>query len=91
LRDTEGVLDVLVSATPHPRFGELVTAIVEIDPAAPPSLRELRAKARKALDPAKRPRRWLAVEELPRTPSGKPARALIAERLRAGTLDAEAF
>lgn len=91
LRGTEGVLDVLVSATPHPRFGELVTAIVEIDPAAPPSLRELRAKARKALDPAKRPRRWLAVEELPRTPSGKPARALIAERLRAGTLDAEAF
>jgi long-chain acyl-CoA synthetase len=91
LRGAEGVLDVLVSATPHPRFGELVTAVVEIDPANPPSPRKLRARAREALGPAKRPRRWLAVEELPRTASGKPARALIAERLRAGTLEAEAL
>ncbi|MEV0086780.1 AMP-binding protein [Saccharopolyspora sp. NPDC050642] len=91
LRGAEGVLDVLVCASPHPRFGELVTAVVEIDPATPPSLRELRARARNALGPAKRPRRWLAVRELPRTASGKPARALIAERLRTGTLDAEAL
>ncbi|MEV6232806.1 AMP-binding protein [Saccharopolyspora shandongensis] len=91
LRGAEGVLDVLVCASPHPRFGELVTAVVEIDQATPPSLRELRARARNALGPAKRPRRWLAVRELPRTASGKPARALIAERLRTGTLDAEAL
>ncbi|WP_165968020.1 AMP-binding protein [Saccharopolyspora elongata] len=91
LRGAEGVLDVLVCASPHPRLGELVTAVVEIDPATPPSLRELRARARNALGPAKRPRRWLAVRELPRTASGKPARALIAKRLRTGTLDAEAL
>lgn len=91
LRGAEGVLDVLVCATPHPRFGELVTAVVEIDPVAPPSLRELRARVRGALDPAKRPRRWLAVRNLPRTASGKPARALIEERLRAGTLRTEAL
>ncbi|MEV5538141.1 AMP-binding protein [Saccharopolyspora shandongensis] len=91
LRGAEGVLDVLVCASPHPRFGELVTAVVEIDQATPPSLRELRARARNALGPAERPRRWLAVRELPRTASGKPARALIAERLRTGTLDAEAL
>ncbi|PKW14640.1 class I adenylate-forming enzyme family protein [Saccharopolyspora spinosa] len=91
LRGAEGVLDVLVCATPHPRFGELVTAVVEIDPVAPPSLRELRARVRRALDPAKRPRRWLAVRDLPRTASGKPARAVIAERLRAGTLRTEAL
>ncbi|MBB5153263.1 class I adenylate-forming enzyme family protein [Saccharopolyspora phatthalungensis] len=91
LRGAEGVRDVLVSASPHPRFGELVTAVIEIDPLAPPSLREMRASARAALEPAKRPRRWLAVRELPRTASGKPARALVTERLRAGTLDAEAL
>lgn len=91
LRGAEGVLDVLVCATPHPRFGELVTAVVEIDPLVPPSLRELRARVRGALDPAKRPRRWLAVRELPRTASGKPARAVIVERLRAGTLRTEAL
>ncbi|MCI2420301.1 AMP-binding protein [Saccharopolyspora sp. K220] len=89
LRGAEGVLDVLVSATPHPRFGELVTAVVEVDPAAPPSLRMLRARAREALEPAQRPRRWLAVRELPRTASGKPARALVAQQLRTGTLAAE--
>ncbi|MGP4020111.1 AMP-binding protein [Saccharopolyspora sp. 5N708] len=89
LRGAAGVLDVLVSATPHARFGELVTAIVEIDPVAPPTLRTLRARAREALEPAKRPRRWLAVRELPRTASGKPARALVAQRLRAGTFAAE--
>lgn len=91
LRGAGGVRDVLVTGTPHPRFGELVTAVVEIDPAAPPSRSGLRARARRALDPAQRPRRWLAVRELPRTPSGKPARALVAEQLRAGSLRAEAW
>lgn len=91
LRGADGVLDVLVSATPHPRFGELVTAVVEIDPAAPPSRRDLRTRARQSLESAKRPRRWLAVRGLPRTASGKPARALVAEQLRAGTFEAEAL
>ncbi|MDA3646372.1 AMP-binding protein [Saccharopolyspora indica] len=91
LRGADGVLDVLVSATPHPRFGELVTAVVEVDPAARPSRRDLRARARQSLEPAKRPRRWLAVRELPRTASGKPARALVAEQLRAGSFEAEAL
>ncbi|MER5391875.1 AMP-binding protein [Saccharopolyspora sp. NPDC002686] len=91
LRGADGVKDVLVAATPHPRFGELVTAVVEVDPADPPSRRDLRTRARHALEPAKRPRRWLAIGELPRTASGKPARALVAEQLRDGTLAAEAL
>ncbi|KAA5837270.1 long-chain fatty acid--CoA ligase [Saccharopolyspora hirsuta] len=91
LRGADGVLDVLVAATPHPRFGELVTAVVEVDPARPPSRRDLRARARHSLEPAKRPRRWLAVRELPRTASGKPARALVADQLRDGSLQAEAL
>ncbi|MEY8043162.1 AMP-binding protein [Saccharopolyspora cebuensis] len=88
LRTGDGVADVLVAPTPHPRFGALVTALVEVDPGRPPALGELRALARRELAPGKRPRRWLLTTALPRTPAGKPARALVAERLRAGTLDA---
>ncbi|WP_249124483.1 class I adenylate-forming enzyme family protein [Saccharopolyspora erythraea] len=88
LRGAEGVLDVLVAATPHPRLGDLITAVVEVGPAAPP-LAALRERARAELEPAKRPRRWLATAELPRTAAGKPARALVAERLRDGTFAAE--
>lgn len=88
LRAGDGVLDVLACPTPHERFGEIVTAVLETR-CGSPSLRELRALARAELEPAKRPRRWLRTAELPRTAAGKPARALVAERLRAGTLDAQ--
>lgn len=88
LRGAVGVLDVVITATPHPRFGSLVTAIVEPDPRDPPRLADLRLRARRSLEPTKRPRRWLS-RVLPRTPSGKPARARIDEQLRAGTLGAE--
>jgi long-chain acyl-CoA synthetase len=87
LRGVPGVADVLVTGTPHPRFGALVTAVVESD--APPALRELRATARAALDPGKRPRRWLVTKALPRTAAGKPARAAVARQLAEGTLLAE--
>ena len=85
LRTAPGVADVLVTGTPHPRLGELVTAVVE----GAPRLRELRAVARARLAPGNRPRRWLVVQELPRTPSGKPARALVSAQLADGTLPAE--
>ncbi|WP_232664022.1 class I adenylate-forming enzyme family protein [Pseudonocardia sp. TRM90224] len=88
LRAVPGVRDVVVAGTPHAVFGALVTAVVEPDPAAPPALPALRDAARARLEPAKRPRRWLTVEELPRTPAGKPARAAIASQLSAGALDA---
>ncbi|MFF5985725.1 AMP-binding protein [Prauserella flavalba] len=87
LRAVPGVADVLVTGTPHPRLGELVTAIVESDDS--PSLRDLRAAAREGLAPGKRPRVWLATKALPRTASGKPARARAAEQLRDGILLAE--
>jgi long-chain acyl-CoA synthetase len=85
LREVDGVADVLVAGVPHPRLGALVTAVVEGDP----TLRDLRAAARAGLEPGKRPRRWLVTPALPRTASGKPARARVAEQLAAGTLPAE--
>ncbi|MCX2731124.1 AMP-binding protein [Saccharopolyspora sp. NFXS83] len=88
LRGSADVRDVVVAGTPHRRLGALVTAVLEVDPRTAPTRAELRARTRH-LEPAKRPRRWLAVSALPRTGSGKPARAGIAEGLREGTLDAE--
>ncbi|MBA8823088.1 long-chain acyl-CoA synthetase [Saccharopolyspora lacisalsi] len=91
VRDVAGVLDVVVSATPHPRLGSIVTAVLEIDPDEPPWLSALRSRVRQSLESAKRPRSWLATTDLPRTAAGKPARSLIAERLATGTLEARAW
>ncbi|MFR9803547.1 AMP-binding protein [Pseudonocardia sp. RS010] len=85
LREVPGVDDVVVAGTPHARLGALVTAVVEGEPA----LAALRAAARHALEPGTRPRVWLRSKALPRTASGKPARAVIADELAAGILDAE--
>jgi long-chain acyl-CoA synthetase len=85
LREVPGVDDVVVVGAPHVRLGALVTAVVEGEPA----LADLRAAARDALEPGKRPRVWLRAKALPRTASGKPARAVITDELAAGTLDAE--
>lgn len=88
LRGVPGVVDVVVTGSPHSRLGAIVTAVVEIDTAAPPTLRELRRSARTTLEPGKLPRRWIATTALPRTASGKPARAAVIEQLREGSLPA---
>lgn len=77
LRRVPGVGDVVVLGSPHPELGSVVTAVVE----GPASRAALEAVARGGLDPVQRPRRWYTAEALPRTPTGKPARALIAEIL----------
>ncbi|GAA0914949.1 hypothetical protein GCM10009560_08820 [Nonomuraea longicatena] len=74
LKTVPGVGDVVVVGTPHPFLGSVVTAVVEGEV----TRAELEAVARGGLDPAQRPRRWYAVASLPRTPSGKPARAAVA-------------
>lgn len=89
LRAVPGVADVVVAGTPHASLGALVTAVVEAQDGAHPSVRELRAAARESLSPAKRPRRWLVTRALPRLGSGKPARARVEEDLRDGSPAAE--
>ncbi|MEV5408845.1 class I adenylate-forming enzyme family protein [Thermopolyspora sp. NPDC052614] len=96
LKQAPGVSDVVVIGSPHPRLGAVVTAVIEIGnatdtgdtgdtgDAAAPSRAALEAIARGGLDPAQRPRRWYALPALPRTPTGKPARGLIASRLADG-------
>ncbi|MFE0027013.1 AMP-binding protein [Amycolatopsis sp. NPDC059021] len=89
LRAVPGVADVLVAGTPHRTLGSLVTAVVETTDTSSDVVRALRTAARTELEPGKRPRRWLAVKELPRTAAGKPARAAVAAMLRNGGLAAE--
>jgi acyl-CoA synthetase (AMP-forming)/AMP-acid ligase II len=67
-------VEVVVCGTPHERFGEVVTAVVVGAPDVPADLRT----AARALSPAARPRRWLAVADVPRTGKGEPDRAAVA-------------
>ncbi len=80
-----GVAAVAVVGVPHPRLGQLVTAVLE--PAVGADLSGVRAAARRLLRTQSLPRRWLVADRLPRTPGGKVARHLVADaiaRLDAG-------
>ncbi|GAA3133677.1 hypothetical protein GCM10010466_25350 [Planomonospora alba] len=81
LRKAPGVGDVVVVGLPHPDLGAVVAAVVEGTGVRRAALEEV---ARAELDAAQRPRRWYAAERLPRTPSGKPRRGLLAARLAGG-------
>lgn len=84
LRSIPGVRDALVFGLPRGPVGALVSALLELDDDAPVDVRPL-ASAR--LAPAHRPRRWFA-GEIPRTSSGKPARAEAVRLVLAGEVQA---
>ncbi|WP_426625199.1 AMP-binding enzyme [Leifsonia sp. McL0607] len=82
LRTVPGVRDAVVFGLPTGRVDSLVAALIEPENSSP-SLSELRAAAAERLAPAHRPRRWY-VGALPRTASGKPARAEAVRRVLDG-------
>lgn len=86
LRQLEGVGDAVVFGLPNEGVGELVTAVVEVTPGARPIRSELRAAVATLLPPTHLPRRWFVVDELPRTVTGKPARAELIRLVQAGTV-----
>nr|WP_254455909.1 class I adenylate-forming enzyme family protein [Paeniglutamicibacter quisquiliarum] len=71
LRSIPGVRDALVFGLPRGPVGALVSALLELEAGAPVDVRALAADR---LAPAHRPRRWFT-GLIPRTASGKPARA----------------
>jgi acyl-CoA synthetase (AMP-forming)/AMP-acid ligase II len=80
LRGHPAVADAAVFAVPHDLLGEDVVAAVVVKPGMAPSPRELRRWVRDRLAPFKVPRRMWTVERLPRTPTGKVQRQVLAER-----------
>ena len=81
LSNVAGVRAAAAIGLPHPRLGQLLTAVVELDPGT--DLASVRASTRSRLTGAGRPRRWLVRRDLPRTPGGKIARARLLAELAA--------
>ncbi|MDB5702309.1 MAG: long-chain-fatty-acid--CoA ligase [Sphingomonadales bacterium] len=77
LRDHPAILDCAVFGLPHPKWGEGVTAALELRPGHDVSPDEVITFARKSLAAYKVPRRIEVGVTLPRTASGKVQRAMI--------------
>jgi len=71
LRRHPGIVDAAVVGVPDDRWGEMVTALVELTPGHVLD-DSLRAHARAHLAGYKVPKRFLAIATLPRTVAGKP-------------------
>ena len=73
LRRVPGVRAAAAVGVARRRLGQIVAAVLELDGTR--SLAEVRSAARGLFSDAARPRRYVAVERLPRTPTGKIARS----------------
>ena len=80
LRQHPGVSDVCVIGRDHPKWVEVPFAVVETRTGAGLDEEELRAFCGERLARYKIPRGFAFVDELPRTPIGKPDRPLLRER-----------
>jgi acyl-CoA synthetase (AMP-forming)/AMP-acid ligase II len=72
LKSHPDVFDAIVVGVHDDRFGEAVAAVVAPRPGREPTLDELVAHARGALAGYKLPKRLVLVDEVARTPAGKP-------------------
>ncbi len=72
LKAHAGVYDAVVVGTADARWGQQVSAVVQFRPGHSPSLAELQAHCRTRLAGYKIPRKLHAVDEVVRSPSGKP-------------------
>ena len=71
LKHHPAVYDAVVVGTPHERWGQQVTAIVRLRGGEAASEEALLAVARAHVAPYKLPRRFVFVDEISRSPSGK--------------------
>ena len=88
LLDHEAVTDVLIVGLPDPVWGEVVAAVVSVEPGTAPSAADLIAHVKNRLAGYKAPREVALVATVPRGPNGKPdypaARTLAAARRTPG-------
>jgi oxalate---CoA ligase len=76
------VAEAAACAIPHATLGEDIFAAVVLRPGTCASEPELRQFAASQIAPFKVPRRIVLIESIPRTSTGKPKRAVLAEQLR---------
>ncbi|OBI46913.1 acyl-CoA synthetase [Mycobacterium sp. E796] len=72
LKGHPDVFDALVVGVPDPRYGQHVAAVVQARPGARPSLAELDSFVRSEIAGYKVPRSLWLVDEVKRSPAGKP-------------------
>jgi acyl-coenzyme A synthetase/AMP-(fatty) acid ligase len=89
-----GVADVAVVSIPHELYGEDIVAVLKLDPAVSleSMLESVVAHAKHTLAQHQQPARYIAIDEFPRTASGKVQKArireLVAEKLQVGSTKA---
>jgi fatty-acyl-CoA synthase len=93
LKQHPAVRDAAVVGVPHERFGEAITALVELESEGSVSADALAAHVREHLAPYKVPKAILAVPSIERAPSGKLDYRAVRERaltlLEAGAADGQ--
>ena len=72
LKSLDAIFDAVVVGVPDARFGERVIAVVQARPGTTPTLAEIHEHLHSTLAGYKIPRGVVAVDEIMRSPSGKP-------------------
>jgi acyl-CoA synthetase (AMP-forming)/AMP-acid ligase II len=91
LMHAPGVADVAVVSIPHELYGEDIVAVLKLDPGVDlePILEQVVAHAKRTLAQHQQPARYIAIDEFPRTASGKVKksriRELVSEKLQVGS------
>ena len=84
LRAVPGIRQAVVFGNTERGNDALVTAVLELDPGAQVTGRQLREHLRSALMLPHRPRLWYAMERIPLTTAGKPARGRVRDAVANG-------
>ncbi len=83
LQEHPAVMDAAAFSIPHPTLGEDVAAAVVLRSGSVPKASELRQFAATRLAPFKVPHRIMVLDAIPKSPTGKPQRGLLAKRAQA--------
>lgn len=92
LLEHSAVEEISVVGLPDAQWGEVVAAVVRLNPQVPrPSALDLYAYCRAKLADYKAPVRWFYVGEIPKTTSGKIQKFALKEQIAAEKIVAEKF
>ena len=80
------VAECAVIGVPDPEYGELVTAVIKPAPGAAIDGKDLRTRLKGRLSVFKVPHRYIAVDELPKSPAGKILKRRLKQLLDSGEL-----